>query len=567
MSGAAMIPRHVWTLRFKLTVLNTLAFAALITGTCILFLNVQRRGLVADIDDRLHIRADTIIEDFAAVEDEGLGISGRRAFRPLIDPARFPSFFIQFRDQEGRIIFRSRTLQTGLQQSPAAPATQPAATGPAAIRSAMEDGVSAETAVEASSANAGLSSVKPDIMPTSQPAAPPVRLFAEMPLTSGAAATRANQTRHVESVRGGDIDSIVPDGHGLRMLSVFVNTTTRKEMLPSQRRVAPFYIQVALPLTNMENTMAGLRRNFVIIIPIGVLASGFASWLLARKSLSPIGRIAREARELTALRLDRRIAVPEGHDEVVDMTQTINEMLDRLEAAFRAQERFIADAAHELKTPVATALSGTQVLLQKARSMEEYEEFVASLQDELRRIGQMVDSLLTLARADAGLSPNTASPVSVNEIVMSAVESCQPIAVQREVRLVPRLAMPGAQSPELTVVGDDDLLHAMISNLIRNAIRYAPVESPVEVDVSATNGQARIAVRDSGPGIDPAYQSRIFDRFFQVPTDQNRLKGSGLGLAIAKGVARLHGGEISVGNRPTGGCEFIVTLPLRIGAV
>lgn len=557
-----MIPSFVRTLRFKLTFFNTAAFAALIIGTCVLFLNLQRRGMIADLDERLHNRAETIIEDFKVEEDPALGIGRVKTWRPSIDPARFPSFYIQFRDESGEeIIFRSKTLQAA-RQAPAPPApipsTLPATTTPADAGAATVIESGATSIPDQQLTEAGRPVDSPS---TTQPVPPPVRPHHELPLSPAAAAVRGRADRYIETIRGKNIDAIVPDGHGLRMLTLFVTPKKLKDL--ERRRSVPFFIQVALPLSGVETSMARFRGNFLIVIPIALLVSAFASWLLARRSLSPIGRIAREARELTALRLDRRIAVPEGLDEVADMTSTINEMLDRLEAAFRAQERFIADAAHELKTPVATALSGTQVLLQKARSMEEYEEFVASLQDELRRIGQMVDSLLTLARADAGLSPGTASPVSVNEIVMSAVESCQPIAVQREVRLVPRLAMPGSHGAELIVVGDDDLLHTMVSNLIRNAIRYAPVETPVEVEVSAQNGQARIAVRDSGPGIDSAYQSRIFDRFFQVPSDQNRLKGSGLGLAIAKGVARLHGGEISVTNRPTGGCEFVVKLPLR----
>jgi len=558
-----MIPRFVRTLRFKLTFFNTIVFAALIAVTCVLFLNLQRHGMTAALDERLNTRADTIIEVFKAEEDLGLGIGRAPSWRPSIDPTRFPSFYIQFRSESGRnIIFRSKTLQA-VTKTPAPIAPIP--TTLSATSSPHDAGVAdpSNSGLEDASGKppAAVSSALRDESPTTQPAPPPVRLHYELPLSGAAAALRGHMDRHIETIVGENVNAFVPDGHGLRLLTLYINPKGLED--PEQRKCVPFFIQVALPMYGIETSMDGLRKNFLIVAPIVLLVSGFASWLLARRSLSPIGRIAREARELTALRLDRRIAVPEGHDEVVDMTQTINEMLDRLEAAFRAQERFIADAAHELKTPVATALSGTQVLLQKARSMEEYEEFVASLQDELRRIGQMVDSLLTLARADAGLSPGTASPVPINEIVMSAVQSCQPIAVQREVRLVPKLAMPGSNSPELVVVGDDDLLHSMISNLIRNAIRHAPVDSPVEVEVSAHSGEAHITVRDSGPGIDPPYLDRIFDRFFQVPSDQHRLKGSGLGLAIAKGVARLHGGDISVANRPSGGCEFVIRLPIK----
>lgn len=555
-----MIPPFVQTLRFKLAFINTAVFTALIIGSSVVFLNLQRAGLIATIDERLVDRADTVIKDFIAARDEGLGISGPG--RPWIDPARFSNFFIQFWDDTGTdIIFRSRSLQVTVPQPEPDASTRPA-TGQPAEDASNEREESAPTAsapsVAEDPAQPGVGPVQPA---TTQPST--MRIYVEMPLTGAAAAVHGRRDRNIETIRTQEIKSLIPDGHGLRVLTLYVDPKNRPELSLNQRRSVPFFLQVALSLSSVENSMSALKQNLMIVIPAAVLAAGLASWLMAWRSLSPIGRIAREARELTALRLDRRIRVPQGRDEVVEMTSTINEMLDRLEAAFRAQERFIADAAHELKTPVATALSGTQVLLQKARSMEEYEEFVASLQDELRRIGQMVDSLLTLARADAGLSPGTASPVAVNEIVMTAVELCQPIAVQREVRLVPKLAMPGANSPELIVVGDDDLLYSMVANLIRNAIRYAPVESPIEVEVSALGSEAQIAVRDSGPGIDPAYLSRIFDRFFQVPSDQHRLKGSGLGLAIARGVARLHGGDISVVNRPAGGCEFIIRLPIK----
>ncbi|GAG52602.1 unnamed protein product, partial [marine sediment metagenome] len=222
---------------------------------------------------------------------------------------------------------------------------------------------------------------------------------------------------------------------------------------------------------------------------------------LARRSLAPIGEIARQARDYTAAHLDRRIRTRPGGDEVAELTRVINEMLSRLEAAFRAQERFVADASHELKTPLSVMLAEAQVLLQQDRTPEEYDQFVASAQDQLRQLVRLVDSLLTLARADAGFPLAQVQPVSINEVVMEAVERCGLLARHREVRLVPTLAPLAEDGVEALVDGDPALLRATIDNLIRNAVRYSPVEGAVEVEVRVNDQEVDVAVRDNGPGI------------------------------------------------------------------
>ena len=237
-------------------------------------------------------------------------------------------------------------------------------------------------------------------------------------------------------------------------------------------------------------------------------------------------------------------------------------MLDRLASAFRAQERFIADASHELKTPLSIVLAEAQMLLQQERLPEEYDQFVANVQDQLRQLVRLVDSLLTLARADAGFPLAQLQPVPMNEIVMEAVERCEPLVRHREVRVVPMLAPPNEEGVEAVVSGDPALLRSVVDNLIRNAVRYSPADETVGIEVRLEVDHVMVSVRDRGPGIPSEETERVFDRFFHIPRGDEAAQGAGLGLAIARGVATLHHGTITATNRPEGGCEFALRLPL-----
>ena len=208
------------------------------------------------------------------------------------------------------------------------------------------------------------------------------------------------------------------------------------------------------------------------------------------------------------------------------------------------------------------ALAGAQVLQQKERTAEQYDEFVGGVQDQLRQLVRLVDSLLTLARADAGFPLAQTQPVSMNEIVMEAVERCEPLARHREIRLVPILAPPTDDGVEAVVSGDPALLRAVVDNLIRNAVRYSPIEEAVEIELCVDGQAVLVAVRDKGPGIPPEELDRVFDRFFHIPRGDEAVPGAGLGLAIARGVATLHHGSIAASNRLEGGCEFVLRLPV-----
>ena len=376
---------------------------------------------------------------------------------------------------------------------------------------------------------------------------------AALPLSPRARATRRTGRPEWETVRIEALMSDEPTDDAIRLLTV-------SQLSPG---VAPLYVQVARGLGPVHESAASLRRLLLMLVSGGLLAAAGASWYLAGHSLAPIRRIAEQARSISANRLDDRIEMPPGNDEIAFAVATINEMLDRLAAAFRAQDRFVADVSHELKTPLTVLLGETQVLMQRTRSPREYDRFLASVQDEVRSLAQIVDSLLALARADAGIAPASLADVSINEVVTDAIQRWQPQADQREVRLVPMLALPADDGPQLLVSGDGDLLRLMVGNLLRNAIRFSPPDQPVEVEVSVADGQACIAVRDCGPGIPPEHLERIFDRFYRAPKTLDAFEGTGLGLAIVRGVARLHGGTIDGRNSPDQGAEFVITLPLK----
>jgi len=375
---------------------------------------------------------------------------------------------------------------------------------------------------------------------------------AALPPSAGVGGPGVTTDPVLETCRGPTAAALLGPGAELRMLTWHRSDETEPALC----------LQVASSLGRINASVADLRRLFLLLLPGGLLAVGLASWFLAGRSLTPIRRIAREARHYTAAHLDRRIDVPPGHDEVAEMAITLNRMLDRLEAAFRAQERFVADASHEFRTPIAVMLAEGRLLSQRAPAAEDYDRFLGSVMDELRRLADLIDSLLILARADAGFALEPAALVPIHDVVTDAVQRCEPHARQREVRLVPRLALPPADRPDVTVRGDAGLLRAMCDNLLRNAVRHSPPGEVAEVEVALTSSEATIAVRDRGPGLPPEDLHRVFERFYRVAREGQPVSGTGLGLAIARAVAQLHHGAIRAANREGGGCEFTVRLPL-----
>lgn len=312
-----------------------------------------------------------------------------------------------------------------------------------------------------------------------------------------------------------------------------------------------------------RETRADVRWLFFSTSLVSLLAAGLASWLLGGRWLETINTVKRQAEAVTPDNLDLRLNVPEkAEKEVMQLVATVNQMLDRLEAAFAAKSSFLTNVAHELKTPLAILLGDAQTLRRRARTPEEYDKFAATVEEEMRRLAKVVDSFLTLAQTRVRVKHPAIASVSANEFVMDALEHCRPLAKQREVRLSPVLALRPDNGDEPLVLGDPQLLEVMIENIVRNAIQHSPVGGEVNVTVQVVEGKLHVAIADRGAGIPPEHLSDVFNEFVSFARKEDWLSGHGIGLAIARSVARLHHGDVTAANRPEGGAEFIVKLPL-----
>ena len=316
------------------------------------------------------------------------------------------------------------------------------------------------------------------------------------------------------------------------------------------------------PLREAERMMAGIRRMFVIAIPLLILVAATSGYFLADRSFRPVASMASYAAEISATNLHERLPVS-GGDELVRLARVINDLLDRLERSFEQQRRFMADASHELRTPTAIVRTEADVTLSRPmRTNEEYRESVVIIQDAARRLTRIVDDLFLLARADAGHLVVHRAPLYLEDVVDDATRGVRPLADRRGIRVALTNVV------EAQVVGDADLLGRLLLNLLDNAIKHSPDGSTVEVDMSRHNGECAVAVIDAGPGIPAEARARVFERFFQVDAsrarhDNSQTSGAGLGLAIARRIADVHGGRVELVDSRPGRTEFRLTVPVQ----
>jgi signal transduction histidine kinase len=354
-----------------------------------------------------------------------------------------------------------------------------------------------------------------------------------------------------ENVCGRIADTLSGPGHPLRMATVFRDT----------RDAEPYLVQVAASLEPMQQVNRQIRQLLFVFMFVSLLVAGITSWYVVRRALAPVGMVAEKARALSATRLDERIPVPPGGDEISEVIAVINDMLERLESQFKNQEQFVAQVSHELRTPLAVLSGEAQALARRSADQRDCGTFIMTVREETRRLLRTVESYLVLTRVRAGERPRIAAPVSLEEVVLRAIQRCAPEAAAQSVRVVPRFEA-SEEAAEPVVAGDVDLLSSMIENLLHNAIRHSPLEGVVTIGVQCDPKEASVSVRDQGPGIPLEQLSQVFELFQQVTAGGRRAGSAGVGLAIAKGVAELHGGSISVQNHREGGAEFTVRLPL-----
>jgi heavy metal sensor kinase len=259
------------------------------------------------------------------------------------------------------------------------------------------------------------------------------------------------------------------------------------------------------------------------------------------------------ARRITAEDLAQRVPVPPSDDELGRLAAGLNDMLGRLERAFSSARRFSADAAHELRTPLTILKGEVEVALASPQTTDEYRRVLVSAQEEIDRLAALVEDLLFLARADAGVAPPPKDPVDLQAVIDDARPAMAALAERGGLELTVDASGP------VWVLGSAPLLFRVVLYLVDNALKYTPAGGQVIVRLTA-GGQAELTVCDTGPGIAPEEQVRIFDRFYRGDPARER-GGSGLGLALTRSIVQLHGGRIVVESEPDHGTCFRVRLP------
>jgi two-component system OmpR family sensor kinase/two-component system sensor histidine kinase QseC len=276
-------------------------------------------------------------------------------------------------------------------------------------------------------------------------------------------------------------------------------------------------------------------------------------WWLAARTLAPLQRLTDgvKARDEQSLRPLPAEGLP---DEVAPLVGALNGLLQRLGTSLGAQRAFVADAAHELRSPL-TALKLQMQLLQRAPDEASRQQATRALTDGIDRAARLVEQLLTLARAEPGAPAATHAPVELNEAVRAAVAETVPFATARGI-----VIELFAEAP-VTVRGDAAALTALARNLTDNAVRYAPAGTRVELRVLFDAGVPTLQVDDAGPGIAPSERERVFDRFYRHAAGDE--PGTGLGLAIVRGIAQQHGATVSLSDSPLGGLRVSVRFCLH----
>lgn len=316
----------------------------------------------------------------------------------------------------------------------------------------------------------------------------------------------------------------------------------------------------AYDLGDLEGVLGGLRRLFVIAIPVLIAVAAVGGSSLARRSLAPVSEMASRAAEITATNLNERVPVPESR-ELAGLAIVINELLDRLEGSFAQQRRLVADASHELRTPAAIIRAEAEVTLSQQRDEAQYRASMEVIRDATRRLTRVVEDLFLLARSDAGQPVLREEPLYLNDVVQDAVRAMGAVAERKQIRI----ELDGLE--EAPMQGDADLLGRLVLNLLENAVRYSPAGESVDVTMQRSNGRCGIRVANGGPGITPDAQARVFEPFFRGDIARTRdaadgVSGAGLGLAIARRIAEMHGGTLELAESRPGRTEFRLSLPL-----
>jgi len=311
---------------------------------------------------------------------------------------------------------------------------------------------------------------------------------------------------------------------------------------------------VASPLTDVRREQHEVQEALLVAIPIALLLAGGGGLWLASVGLRPISEMARRAAQVPLNGMED-IGHENRTDELGQLARAFNALVARLRSALQTQRQFMADASHELRTPVSVVRTAADVALSREHREEaDYRETLTIVGDQARRLSRLVGDMLVLARADAGGYPLRPVDLYLDEVIADCRRAVDVLAAERGVKV------DSPDMPELPFRGDEDLLRQLVLNLLQNAVQHTPSGAAVTITSCQDREALKIRITDAGPGIPPADQARIFDRFVQLDASR-RAVGTGLGLPIARWIAEAHHGTLVLESSGSAGSTFCVSLP------
>jgi heavy metal sensor kinase len=314
-------------------------------------------------------------------------------------------------------------------------------------------------------------------------------------------------------------------------------------------------LQVGLFRSEIDEALDEVVAALGLALPLVLLVAGAGGYLLASRALAPVAAITKLAASVGGGALDSRLNLDLPDDELGRLASTFDGMLMRIEDAFERQRRFTGDAAHELRTPLSLLRSQVDLALARSRSAEEYREALRGLDGDLARMTDLMSTLLTLARTDDDRLPVEYAPLDLAETIAIVLEQFDSRAAGAGITL-------RNESAPTPLLGDEDLLVQVLVNLVDNALDHTPAGGTVAIGCGEVEGEVRLWIADTGVGIAPEHQGRVFDRFYRLDSGRTRSTGgAGLGLAISRAIAEAHGGTISLTSRVGKGTRVELVLP------
>lgn len=320
-------------------------------------------------------------------------------------------------------------------------------------------------------------------------------------------------------------------------------------------------IRLGYSLDPLRDRMIQFLALLLIAIPLALAVAGAAGHMIAGRGLRPLGKMTARAEGITASNLHDRLQIDNPGDELGQMARVFNHLLERLDQAFQQMKRFTADAAHELRTPLASIRTMSEVALERSQSAEQYRDALADILEETARLNETIDGLLLLARVEATQPGQEQTAFAVRDLVDEVLGVLEVLMEEKQIRVLHE----GDVTRACTLYADRPLLRIAFMNVLHNAVKYSPLKSVLRISWETADGHLRVAFQDEGPGVSAEERQRVFDRFYTSSVPANAAKsGAGLGLSIAKLIIDRVGGNIGF-EAVQQGARCVIELPLSAG--